>query len=1630
MTTQVTDSFDPYSLTKVACGLNHTLAVGLADFDVDDAASAWAKTDLYAWGKPSLFIGCDIKVDNRTSKVGKDTEIGGALKSPVPLERFKKSHVFTVACGTHHSVAVERKKKGNHFGGRVFAWGLGNRGRLGFSYRDQADGEEPEDKQWYSKGPKLVKFKRTEAHLYIARVTCGSDHTLALSEDGRLFSWGVGAFGALGTGKTEDVHYPVQVHIGEDERVFHASAGAKHSIVCTRKGLCFSWGHGANGRLGLGHSRNVLEPEMLESLRHKPVKFVAAGESHSAVIGRAGDVLTFGAGTYGRLGHGEDSDSPVPRQILGLKEEVIVQVACGTFHNLALTQGGKLFAWGSGAPVGIGGGSDSVVVGVPQQVACSTYHSVALRADGTILAWGISGGGHRLGLDREGNEWTPQIIPELRDLGDVDHFKLVKGSRDSAGERDQGKAGGEQEEAVERQGGGGSGVVEIACGGAHSAAVNMNGVLFLWGSGDKGQLGSGAARLEDVSAPRPLRNFSRGVRKVACGGEHTLVATVFGEAYAWGRGKEGQLGNGNTRDRSEPTPIGSGLVGVFDVACGEDFSACLVSPEVQTENTCPAKGMDGGAGALGIKKTLSGKLYTWGSAELGKLGHGHEFTSGCLLAPREVAALSRLGVPVGPEGALVRQVACCAFHTGAIVSEDGRESVGPVYLWGKKDCVCSVDHLLVPTRLEGVEVSGLRFREIACGDEHTLMVKAGNPPQVWAFGSNQKDQLALGKKDSDRMMATPWVDRPLQVQSFNITQVVSKIATGPHHALALMRAPVGGEVLSWGLAANGRLGLGEKRRKTIDSPETIQAEWNSERKEAKGAETGEEKVEKRGGTHGLLRLKNLEATLTAGGVLPSFGVIQSLLQMEGPEHTQESLRSLQQDIAKSFKGFLKSIDQYQQTSEVEAELRTNFFPGLPIFNPDVLPTSGTMRSPAGIRKNLTRFRVYADIANARIRHLFLALCRLMCTQEVEMTTDEADIFRPDRSVFAQVFRVFVQKDIFCGAAAWDRMWRMSTEIDNEFRDLYVNVEDGGGSLTPTYYWEADQVVNLGLIIQKSFIPATADVCSCAAEPCKFVVDTAKKQLQRRGMKLGDGDRANDTSFFRPLMKLVVTGLLLPLVEGVADTRREAAMRAGNDADLVVVHNLRGISGILRSIAGFPEDQLGIGLEPEDGKNPKQRVSASHLRTRLKQVEEDVKDQLIHVLLKSAESPIDLDVQVESICGGAQVPFPPSQLKNKTKENLVFCRYSLAPVPQRLAPRQRAFGQDGELLSLIKPFEYVDSFEQKFLLQEVMRRMETKLKSRTFAELAEELDRLREGELKKQPPDFEGAGRVQNAIRTLEDMRKHDTNPEQLALWIIRNIMARKEYLAYLTQLKSFSNRIEEARARYESIRQVQTEERDAVNLIKESVEAPSESFAYFKLRKLKVIPDPENEAEEDGEDAFLPLRFVFTAKLSETALKLERAETRGARARSKKDTASTLRHGWTVVVMHIEREAKAVGEFIITPDMLADMKRTEKTGRTTFANFVTFQHEQLLQLLTNILQKKSNKYGWDICRCCCGGPPRTKTAEEEEEGDEDGEGADGGDSGSPGERGNNGARKGDQKPLIESAPPAAQRSSLGSSGGS
>lgn len=303
------------------------------------------------------------------------------VSPPRVIEGLRGVHVRHVVCGGHYSCAVSE-------GGEVYTWGCGKDGQLGHG----------DTKDIYT--PKAL---RTLQSKLIRNISCAEHHAAAASESGVLYTWGKGQNGRLGHGSSENELFPKPVDALVGNHVIQVSCGDFHTACVTlNPSHVYTWGLGLSGRLGHGDETDCLVPALVEALQSIHAASVACGGHHTAVISESrGQLLTWGGGAFGKLGHGNRLAQNTPKLVVALQHKKLIQVALGPHHCAALSHKGEVYTWGQAGRLGHASQSAEVDEMVPRQVmalngvfvlqvACGHSHCAVVTETGDLWAWGSS----------------------------------------------------------------------------------------------------------------------------------------------------------------------------------------------------------------------------------------------------------------------------------------------------------------------------------------------------------------------------------------------------------------------------------------------------------------------------------------------------------------------------------------------------------------------------------------------------------------------------------------------------------------------------------------------------------------------------------------------------------------------------------------------------------------------------------------------------------------------------------------------------------------------------------------------------------------------------------------------------------------------------------------------------------------------------------------------------------------------------------------------------------------------------------------------------------------------------------------------------------------------------------------
>ena len=315
---------------KISCGNEHNLILTL-------------NNELYGFGSNDDGVLCLEDPLIKTEKM---------IKIPIPENETIKE----ISSGTVHNLILTSS-------GKIYSWGSSQGGQLGHSEEFITDIFRRSNRTFITK-PKEVEFFNSP----IKKISCGEAHSLALTEDGLVYSWGFSSSGQLGLGFCEDTFEPgtgmSKCRVFEPRlvnslpEIRDISAGGTYSMFITEKKEIYACGVNDLGQLGISDLPNqnhvfdkdnskcydFVYPTLIECFFSMKVDLVSCGEGHCLAVVKDSTsmkrtVWSWGNNKFGQLGLGNLVKNSLPKPISYLMEfsnRKIQEVACGGFHSVVL----------------------------------------------------------------------------------------------------------------------------------------------------------------------------------------------------------------------------------------------------------------------------------------------------------------------------------------------------------------------------------------------------------------------------------------------------------------------------------------------------------------------------------------------------------------------------------------------------------------------------------------------------------------------------------------------------------------------------------------------------------------------------------------------------------------------------------------------------------------------------------------------------------------------------------------------------------------------------------------------------------------------------------------------------------------------------------------------------------------------------------------------------------------------------------------------------------------------------------------------------------------------------------------------------------------------------------------------
>jgi len=201
-------------------------------------------------------------------------------------------------------------------------------------------------------------------------ISSGSHHTALVSKAGEVYVCGSHLHGKLGMASNGILNLTKFNYIPLPVRVKAVACGDYHTLCLSEEGQVFAWGgtlHKKRGEGGKAKDGLVHEPRIVEALADRGAVIVQidCGDFHSVALADDGILYSWGGGgqsyNKGQCGHGTNDDAELPQIVKGMADKFVTKVAAGGFHTLALTEDDELYSWGSGTYGELGSGNQQSV---------------------------------------------------------------------------------------------------------------------------------------------------------------------------------------------------------------------------------------------------------------------------------------------------------------------------------------------------------------------------------------------------------------------------------------------------------------------------------------------------------------------------------------------------------------------------------------------------------------------------------------------------------------------------------------------------------------------------------------------------------------------------------------------------------------------------------------------------------------------------------------------------------------------------------------------------------------------------------------------------------------------------------------------------------------------------------------------------------------------------------------------------------------------------------------------------------------------------------------------------------------------------------------------------------------------
>jgi alpha-tubulin suppressor-like RCC1 family protein len=609
-----------------------------------------------------------------------------------------------------------------------------------------------------------------------SQIASGNDFSCGIANGtGKVYCWGNGQYGRLGNGSTSPQAYPTPVDMTgvlAGKTAISIDAGYNMACIIASDNNGYCWGGNGSGELGNGATTDSSVPVAVSTgptsaLNGKTLKKISVGHVHTCAIASDDLAYCWGNNIAGQLGNNTTTSSSVP---VAVDTGATSGLNGKTVLDITSTNFGNILFW--------------------------QYHShtCAVASDNKAYCWGRNNNG-QLGDGTTTSRSVPVAV-------DTSVASALNGK-----------------------------TVTSISGGYYNTCAIASGSAYCWGAGTRGALGNGGTANSSypvavkadtgVLLGKTLTSIS------SSGNNHSCAIDTAGQAYCWGTGTLGQLGDNLSANSSVPVAVDtSGWLS------GKTIKSISANGQSTTlAHTC-AVTTDGGGYCWGSNSTgqLGTKIVSSGSGQKSQtpvpifadndpfstsawraFANTNSITPGTPLASTNTVPTVN-GTDTFRLRAGLKSTALMADVKSGNNFSCGLTQTNEVYCWGlnangqlgNNSTVSSADPVAVNT---AGALNDKTIKALSVGDAHACVIASDN--NVYCWGSNASGQLG-----DNQVCGTGNCLVPVAVNTTGVLsgKTVTAISAGGLHTCAIASDNL---AYCWGDNTSGQLGDNSTTQRNI-----------------------------------------------------------------------------------------------------------------------------------------------------------------------------------------------------------------------------------------------------------------------------------------------------------------------------------------------------------------------------------------------------------------------------------------------------------------------------------------------------------------------------------------------------------------------------------------------------------------------------------------------------------------------------------------------------------------------------------------------------------------------------------------------------------------------------------------------